>query len=182
VVADFSAAVFRQGPFTVTVDDHSYTFPSLTADKWLDVLAHPAWHVAVFRLCDDDAREAFTDRVEQGDADELELKRIVHAALAEAGGRTWWEVTRLSGIVLAQPTVIGSLFMRGARPDVCTLAAFLAAVWALVTQNGSDTERTQREMELTMPPPEALAEEEPEPISMDDLVARMRAAPGVSTR
>lgn len=181
-MAEFSTAVFRRGPFTVTVDELAYTFPALTADRWLDVLAHPAWHAEVFRLCDDDAREAFTDRVERGEAGTTELMRIVHAAVAEAGGRTWWEVTRLAGILLGQPTVIGTLLMRGVRPDTCTLAACLAAVWSLVTQNGTEMERAQREMELTAPPPEALAEEEPEPMSMDELVARMRAAPGVSTR
>lgn len=181
-MADFSTAVFRRGPFTVTVGEYSYTFPALSAAVWLDILSQRSWVTGVLGLCDDDAYQAFVDRAEQGDADEGELKRIAHAAIAEAAGRPWWEATRLAGVCLHQPTVVGTMLMRGVQPDSCTLAAFLAIVWSLLTQNGTDLERTQREMELTMPPPEALEEDQPAPMALDDLVARMRAAPGVSTR
>lgn len=181
-MADFSTAAFRREPFTVDVDGHEYTFPALSAAAWLDVLAQPGWSMLVFWLCDDGAHQAFVDRVERGDAGKAELTRIIHAAMSAAGGRPWWEVERLAGICLAQPTVLGTVLMRGVDPARCTLAAFLAVVWTLIMQNGSDTERTQREMEITAPPPEALEEEQPEPVGMEELVARMRAAPGVSTR
>ena len=181
-MAEFSAAAFRQGPFTVEVGGYSYVFPALSAAQWLDAMAQPGWDTEVFRLCDDEAHQAFVDRADSGDADRAELLRVVHLAIAEAGGRNWWEVVRLSGICLAQPAFLGSILLRGIDPSRCTLAAFLAVAWSLITQNGSETERAMREMELTTPPPEALDEEEPEPVDMNELVARMRAAPGVSTR
>lgn len=181
-MADFSTAAFRRGPFTVEVAGHPYTFPALSAAEWLDILAQPGWATEVFRLCDDESHQGFVDRAQDGDADKAEFVRIVHAAVAEAGGRSWWEVTRLAGVCLGNPSFLGALLMRGLDPGRCTLAAFLAVAWSLITQNGSETERAMREMELTTPPPEALDEEEPEPVDMNELVARMRAAPGVSTR
>lgn len=181
-MAEFSTAAFRQGPFTVEVGGHLYVFPALSAAQWLDTLAQPGWDTEVFRLCDDEAHEAFVERADNGEADRPELLRIVHLAVAEAGGRNWWEVTRLAGICLGQPSFLGSILLRGIDPSRCTLAAFLAVAWSLITQNGTEMEHAQREMELTTPPPEALEEEQPEPVSMEDLVARMRAAPGVSTR
>lgn len=181
-MADFPTAVFRQDPFTVTVDDRPYTFPALNAAQWLDVMAQRNWTGHVLALCDTEAHEGFVDRAERGEADHAELLRIVHAAVAEAGGRNWWEVTRLVAGCLSQPSFLGALLMRGLDPSRCTLAAFLAVAWSVMTQNGSDMERATREMELTTPPPEALEEHEPEPMDMNELVARMRAAPGVSTR
>lgn len=162
------------------VDGHPYTFPPLPAAVWLDVLSRPAWPYHVLTLADEASHEAFTDRAERGEAGWPELIRVAHAALSAAAGRPWWEAQRLAWTCLTGPNVTGAVLMRGVDPQGVTLAAFLAVVWVLLTQNGDDMKRAQMEMDLTMPPPEAVEEMQAQEVSMEDLVARMRQAPGVS--
>lgn len=179
-MADFAPAAFRSTPITLDVDGHPYTFPAMSAARWLELLSAPAWTLDVFRLTDDAAYEEFLARVDAGAAGPRDMTKVANAALAEAAGRSWWEALRLAHVATGAPTVLGSILLRGVDPERLTLAAFLAVVWVVVMQGRDDMARTQLEMELTTPPPEALEEEGVPEMDMATLVASMRAAPGVS--
>lgn len=178
-MADHPSALFRTEPFTVTVDGRDYVFPHIAADRWMDMLSRPDWVSRVFHLLDDDSYSRFVDLAESGDVGVEELKRLVFAVLSEAAGRPWWEALRLAGSVNHSMPLAGAVLMRGLDPSRITLAAFLAVVWSVIMQNKSGTERAQAEMELSMPHEDATEDDIPEP-DMGDLVARMRAAPGIS--
>lgn len=153
------------------------TFPALTAAQWLELLAEGNWPVRVLHRIPDDQYDAF---LSLPDLDRARLMRLSRLILETAGGRRWWEVQRVAESVISSPQVLGAVLLRGVDPERMTLAAFVCVVWALLTQSGDDMQRAQAEMELTMPPPEAL-EDEPEPVyEMQDLVTRMRSLPGVS--
>lgn len=178
-MADFAPAAFRRGPFTVEADGLTYTFPALSAAEWLDTLAYTSWPAAVLHRVPDAQYEAF---LAIPDLDKSHLLRMAHAVLEGAGGRPWWQVERVAHAVLGAPNLLGGVLLRGVDPERMTLAAFVSAVWVLLTQSGDDMQRAQMEMELTAPPPEALEEQGPQEMSMDDMVAMMRGVPGMSTR
>lgn len=177
-MADHPHALFRTEPFTVTVDCQEYVFPHLPADQWMAMLAHPDWITHVFHRLDEDGYTAFLDRAETGDAGVDELKRIGFAVLTEAAGRPWWEAVRLAGSCNVNLSLAGTVLSRGIDPSRMSIAAFLAVVWSVIMQGRDATQRAQVEMELSVPPEDA-TDEVPEP-DINDLVARMRAAPGVS--
>lgn len=176
-MADFGSAAFRRGPFTVELDGASYVFPALNAAQWLELLARRDWPLAIVQRMPDESYERF---IEHPQVDAQYLERLACAVLSSAGGRTWWETFRLAHIVLSNPSVLGSVLMRGTDPERLTLAAFLSCVRVLVMQNLEEIQRTQLDMELTMPPPEVLEREPVQEMSMEDLVAQMRGIPGVS--
>lgn len=179
-MADFSAAAFRRGPIELDIDGHHYTLPAMSAAQWLDLLSGPVWALEVFRRVDDTAYGEFLARVDAGDAGVREMTRVANEALAAAAGRSWWEALRLAHIATGAPTVLGSILLRGVDPEHLTLAAFLSVTWVVVMQGRDDMARTQLEMELGTPPPEALEEAGEPEMDMATLVASMRAAPGVS--
>lgn len=177
MVADFPSAAFRRGPFTVDLDGTSYVFPAMNAAQWLDLLVRRDWPLAVVQQMPEESYDHFTG---QPEVNARYLERLACAALATAGGRTWWETFRLAHIVTSNPNVLGSVLMRGTDPERLTLAAFLSCVRVMIMQGLEEIQRTQLDMELTMPPPEALEAEGPQEMSMEDLVAQMRGIPGVS--
>lgn len=177
-MADNPYALFRTEPFTVTVDGREYVFPHLPADRWMAMLAHRDWITPVFHLIDEEAYTAFLDRAEAGGASVDDLKRIGFAVLTEAAGRPWWEAVRLAGSCNANLGLAGTVLARGIDPSRMSIAAFLAVVWSAIMQGRDATQRAQVEMELSLPPEDAMGDM-PEP-DVNELVARMRAAPGVS--
>lgn len=177
-MADFAAVSFRRAPFEVEHGSRVWQVPYLDAGQWMDLLSYPDWTVRLFWLLDPGAQEDFQAQAQAGDAAPEELTGAMCAALESASGRRWWEALRIAQMCRSTPNLVGALFLRGLDPERMTLAALLATAWMLATQNASDIQRTQLEMELTMPPP-GVGLETDEP-TMEDLVARMRNVPGMS--
>lgn len=158
-MADFSSAVFRDTPVTVTQDGRDYVFPVLTAQQWLAAMAQrERWPVLVLHHADADSIETFLDEAEAGRADADALLRLARAVLAESAGRPWWEAERLCVLALSRPELLGEVLSRGVDPARMTIAAFLAVLWSRVVQGVSETERMAAQAQLSAPPPEALPE------------------------
>jgi len=158
-VADFSTASFRDTPIEVEYNGCTYSFPVLSAQRWLTMLSdRNRWPVRVLHHAEPESYERFMDEAEAGRATRDDLVFLARKVLSESAGRSWWEVERLCNAVLTSPNLTGDVLSRGVDPDRLTLAAFLAVVWARATQGAKQTERMQMEAELMAPPPEALAD------------------------
>lgn len=176
-MTDLLRAAFRSQPVRVESDGFAYVFPHLTAARWLERLAEPGWTRAVMQLADDASFEAFLCRAEDGEAGPDDMHKVARSVLARVAGRPWWEAEKLIA-VLDSPLLLGSVLGQGADPESLTLAAFLAVVHAALLR-GQDAEgRMKLEAELFAPPPEAV-DDLPEDEQMADVVARMRAVPGM---
>lgn len=176
-MADLGPAAFRRDPFPVQVGDDTYTFPALSAARWLDILSSDRWMVTVLRQLEIEEYERFLDRPELTPQD---VRKFACAALAGAGGRPWYQVLRLAATVLDSADALGAVLLRGIDPERMTLAAFTSCVWVLMTQSGDQMQRMQTEMQLTMPPPEILPEEiEEQEMTMEEMVAAARSVPGM---
>lgn len=125
----------------------------------------------------------FIDKVESDELDAGDVRTFAHSALAQSAGRPWWEAQRLIGACFNDGgRLLGTVLMRGVDPSRMTLAAFLACVWAKLTENADVTSLAKLESELLVPPPEA-TEDERAAVDEDvfTMVERMRAMPGVRT-
>jgi hypothetical protein len=183
-VPDLRTAAFRTEPFTITYNGQALTFRHEPASVWLDVQSRASWVYAICQLADVASYERMLDAVSDGVLRTDDMPRIARAALAEAGGRAWWEVERLISVVYGDGDggrLLGALVLAGVDPTRITLAAFCSAVWARLTQ-GADTMQTMKlESQLTIPPAEASEEEvTASEEGFGDPVARLRQLPGVS--
>lgn len=180
---DLRSAAFRTEPFRITYQGLELAFRYEPAAVWMDALNKRSWVYHVLQFQDTDTHERMLDAIGQGEMSEADLPRIARAALAEAGGRAWWEIDRLTQVVYSDGgRLLGSLVLAGVDPMRITLAAWCAAVWARLVQ-GADTQQTMKiESQLVVPPPEAT---EDELAAADEAfgnvdVARLRQMPGIS--
>jgi len=179
-VADLGPAVFRDGPFSVTVAEHHYLFRHEPAATWARALFASSWILQVLHLMDPESYEEMLDRIQEGSVSQEHVRRIAHAALADAGGRPWWEVERLVRACGSNDgRLLGRVVLAGVDPARVTLAAFCAAVWAAATEGAGPEDMLKMESMLTVPPPDALAEEAVPVENPDEVVARLRQLPGV---
>lgn len=179
-MAELAAAAFRTGPFTITVDGSGYTFPSLTALRWLEILPDRRWALHLVQAMDSDSYERFLTGAEGGRIQPDGLVRIARAALAEAAGRPWWEAERLVMAALGNDRILGRVMMSGPDLERITLAVFCAVTWSVITHGAGPEDMLKLESQLTVPPPEALAEEIPQEQDLASLAQRLRQLPGVS--
>lgn len=158
-MAEFAAASFREDPYAVEMDGHTYVFPVLSAAKWLALLTDAnGWPARVLHHADADSYEAFLDQVEAGVLGPADVTRLARLVFAEQAGRSWWEAERLARSVLGTPALTAAVLVRGLDPSRLTLAAFLAVVWSRATEGASQADRMAMEAQLMAPPPEAMAE------------------------
>lgn len=186
-MADFRSAAFRSVPFTISLGagmlTREFPFPVLTAQEWLKFLGSGNWVVHVVSALPDEAHERFVDCVESGELGTADVTSFAHSALAQSGGRPWWEAERLVGTCFADGgRLLGTVLGQGIDPSRMTLAVFLACVWATLTKGADATGMAKLESELVVPPPEATAQERAElEEDMYGMVERFRGMPGVRT-
>lgn len=178
-MSDALRAAFSRDPLTVQADGITYRIPYRPAAPWLALLASANWHMAVFRLVDGAAYEAFMERAEDGQAGAGELARMAHAALTVAAGRPWWEAERLVG-TLSDPSLLGAVLRSGVDPETLSLAAFLAVVYSVLVTGQDTAGRMKIDAELSVPPPEAAGDDMDD--DMTSVVEAMRRLPGVRAR
>lgn len=179
---DLRSAAFRTTPFTIEVKGVSLIFPSVPATAWLDVVSTDHYPTQTLGLMEWESHERFLDAIGSGRLDVSDLLRIAHKALAEAGGRPWWEVLRLTNSAFEQSgRLLGALLCSGVRPESMTLAAFCACVWATVTKGADATEMMKAESRLMVPPPNADLDEIPEDDDFQAMARRAQSMPGIRT-
>ena len=160
-----------------------FPFPVLPAGDWLEIFGKNNWIIATVNSTPADAYEELLNGVESGELGTADVLAFAHSALAQSAGRPWWEAERLIGACFNDSgRLLGPVFLHGVDPSRLTLAAFLACVWAKLTENADATALAKLESELLVPPPEATEDER---AAVDDdvfsMVERMRAMPGVRT-
>lgn len=180
-MADLGHAAYGRSGVWAEADGHQYFFPYAPAGAWLDRITDPHhFAVRVIHLMDPDFHELFLDRIEESAHARQDILQLARSAIAAASGRKWWEAERLSHLACTD-TVIGSVMATGADPERMSLAAYLSLVWVTVARNLDENKRMSIEMELTMPPPEAVDEAVPETMDLNSTVAMLRSLPGVRT-
>lgn len=179
-MADIRSAAFRTQPFPVTVRGVEFQFPSVPASQWLDAFSHPTFHLIVFRMMDAEQTGVFLDALDSGRLDVEDYEKLANAALTEASGRPWWETWKLMSAVVNQESggrLLGTLVLEGVDASSITLAAWCAAVWALLTRNADTAQLMKLEMQISMPPP-GVEDDEWDNDDFDAVAARMRSIPG----
>lgn len=147
------AEILAAPEIDVTVGGETYTIPELPARDWLLALLDDNWVTAVVPGLLDDP-ETLTTGLLVGTVDVDELVTAVHAAVAVASGRTWWEAMHLVGISDDDTGAIaGELLLSGINPDRVTLAGWCAAVYQLCVRNQDDKGRTRFDASIALPPP-----------------------------
>lgn len=172
---DLRSAAFRTTPFTVTYKGVVLRFPPLSAAEWIDALGSD-----VLGLTDD--YDALLDAVGAGTITRQDLPRIANRAVAEAGGRPWWETQRLIAALLSQESggrLLGAVLATGVQPERVTLAAFCSVIWSVITKGADPTELMKAESRLQVPPPDAELDEIPEDDDFGAITRRMQNMPGM---
>lgn len=172
-MASLSEAAFRTGPFEIELNGHRLVFPHLTADRWTTAMF--SGDLSVVQLMTPEQFDLLLDLIEDESLSVEDVHRVARKAVAEAAGRPWWEAERLVASVF-EPTgrILGNLMLSGVRPETMTLAAWCAAVWALITRNADGTDLMKAEMQLSVPPAEA----DEDDLAQDDFEAAVRRAQG----
>lgn len=180
-MADLARAAFARGPLTVSVAGADFTFPYMSAGVWLDMMTDPDWVIRVLRSMTPDTYERLMGQLETGRFGRDDLVRVVRAALAEAGGRDWWELERLiSALNTADGRTLGAIMAGGADPDRMSLAAFCAVIWRTLTKGAEQTDLMRLETEMSVPPAEAVAAGDvSDEIDLQATVQQLRNMPGV---
>lgn len=177
-------AAFRTRPFTVQRAGLDLVFTHRPASEWIADLVTDHYPVRILQSMEARSYEQMMDAAEAGRITRDDLVPLAHQALAEAGGRVWWETANLVGAVVREPTgrLLGELVLAGVRPETMTLAAYCAAVWARLVQNADATQLMKLEAQLTMPPAGVPLDEMPD--DTDDFAAtaqRLQNMPGIRT-
>lgn len=180
-MADLGHAAYGRSGVWAEAAGHRYLFPYAPAGTWLDRMTDPHhFAVRVIHLMDPDFHELFLDRIEENTHARRDILQLARAAIAAASGRKWWEAERLAHLACAD-TVIGSVMATGADPERMSLAAYLSLVWVTVAKNLDENKRMAVEMELTLPPPEAVEQNDVPEMDLSSTVAMLRNLPGVRT-
>lgn len=151
--------MLRPLPVRVTAGAARLTVQPAMADVWLDALnAGDPIRAIVPGMCDTAGREDLALALIHGKATAPAIIDAAWSAMAEAGGRQWWEVMRLARISM-QPDVFATLLMEGVRPETVTLPAWLACTYRVCTRNAEEKDRNQFDFDLMNPPPGVAVEQ-----------------------
>lgn len=177
---DLRSAAFRTIPFTVHYKGTPFRFPPLPASEWIEAICDAA--PAVLTLMETDSYDVFLDAIGDGSLVTSDLQGIANRAVAEAGGRPWWEVQRLIGSLLHPESggrLLGAVLATGVQPERVTLAAFCAVIWFTVTKGADATELMKAESKLSVPPSGIDLDEIPEDDDFEAAARRMQNTPGM---
>lgn len=181
-MTDLGHVAFGRSPVKATDGENTYVFPYVSAAEWLDRLTdRERGVVRVLQLMDQESYEIFLDRLLGMDKDHNRFViKVARSAMAAASGRPWWEAERLAQLACGD-VILGMVLSTGADPDRMSLAAFCALVWTVTAKNLDENKRLQLEAEVTMPPPEAVEQNDVPEMDLSSTVAMLRNLPGVRT-
>jgi hypothetical protein len=178
-VADHRGAAYRSLPFRVTSGSLSVEFPAVPASQWLSILTGEGGRRGVLQLLPAGQMDALLDALSAGQATVQDVSRITQSAVTEASGYPWWQAEMLiSSVVGEDRRVLGGLVLAGVDPERITLAAYCAAVWALLTRNASEESLMKLEAQMMTPPPGVDIDELDEVEDFDAVARSLRATPG----
>jgi hypothetical protein len=144
-------AAIRRTPTTVEVAGHPVTVPYRTAGDWLVALADSRPSLALMRVADEPSRAWLIKQLARGVLD-ADAAAASYEALAQAGGRPWWETQRLL-VLGAEPSVLGHLVLAGVDPWERSVGEWCAAVYTLMTRNAKPEDAFKIDSQLAAPPP-----------------------------
>lgn len=181
-MTSLQAAAFSRTPFTIEVRGVRLSWPYANAETWLARMADAQWATEILSSMDAVSYDAMLEALLTEQLVRDDLRQVLNQAMGAAGGRPWWEVQRLTGGVLAQDgKLMGRLALAGVQPATMSLAVYLAAAWAAITQGLTGADLMKAEAELMAPPPEITLEEARGlEMSTTQIVSTLRGLPGVS--
>lgn len=149
-------ASIRSAPIQVEIAGWEYVIEPVPAGRWIEAVVSREW-AAIFPalLCDRELEQDVWRLVIAGKAGHDDLEAAAKAALAAAGGRSWWEAQRLVFAATSErtsATVLGGLVRAGFDFMSRPLGAFLDAVYSFALDGCSEDQRIKLEMELKTPP------------------------------
>jgi len=172
----------RPAAISVPLGGFSFTIPSLPAAQWITAISDTHMEMAVLPGLLP-PREAW--RLEEMLMDEhvsnQQLNLSVYRAISDASGRDWWQTLRLVGAAADETgRILGELELRGVDPHAMTLARWVSAVYALLTQNMDEKELFKFSANLMLVPGIEGLEIEDRPDDAAQVMAMLRTMPGVS--
>lgn len=150
------SAAWGDWEVAVTVGGRRVRIPPRTAADWL--LA--AWHGGGIKYLMELADPEDVDWISMALLDdELDLDAATaaaHEVLEMASGWRWWIAENLLlGSGAAWPQIGGELMLRGVRPAAVSVGQWLAAVYSVLTRNGTEKDVAAFNQKIAMPPPTA---------------------------
>lgn len=178
-MSDLRRAAFRQEPFKVHHQDSCLEFRHASAEEWLELLGSLSYPISLNKLVSSDTWDEALTRLADGTLSMDDFRYLIRKGLGEAAARPWWEAERILGACLEEPRLLGQVLLSGLDPSRITLAAFTAAVWALLTKGLDDTGLMKLESQILVPPPDADLNDMPADEDFTELARKLRSAPGI---
>lgn len=154
-----------------------YEVPYRPAGHWLGVMADKSPTTILARMVDDAEGEEILMSMAEGVITRQQLQDASLKLLTEASGWKWWEAFKLA-LCSDEPATLGRLVLSGARPWEVSLAEWLAATYALFTQNAKPEDQFKFDAMLSAPPP-GFDDEWDDKAAFDSMVQAARSMPGM---
>lgn len=147
----------------IQIGDKLYQIPALPAVVWLDILAdeQPDLLGVLPGLVDDpDCGDHLTELMLDGSWTAEDYEETVLAVVAVASGRYWWTAFRLLGAAkdpLIGDWLRGNLVLHHIDAEKLSLAAWLDALYAIMTKNMDPDRCAKFDAQLNQPPADGKA-------------------------
>lgn len=147
----------------IQIGDKLYQIPALPAVTWLDILAadQPDLLDVLPGLIDDPACSGhLNDLLLDGTWTREDYEETVLAIIAVASGRYWWTTFRLLGAAkdpLIGDWLRGNLVLHHIDAEKLSLAAWLDALYAIMTKNMDPDRCAKFDAQLNQPPADSKA-------------------------
>lgn len=163
MAGDLLATVKPRPVEDIGIGDRVYRIPAHPAIVWLDVLADDdltMWNIIPGLVEEDECEEHLEELLLADGIARDDYLQIVYDTIAAASGRYWWVAMRLIGIATDPQHgdfIRGNLVLHHIDARELSLAAWLDALYAIVTQRMDANAAAKFDNLLNQPPPNSKA-------------------------
>lgn len=148
-------ASLRPVGIVVQLGDWEYEIAPRGAAQWIEAHLQGSASAIIPGMFTPEDRAVLRRDWVLGNVSTDEILGAARLALGTAGGRRWWEVSRLVSAATdaeAWPLVAGDMARRGVDIGNLSLGAFCDAVYAFIMHNADEEKRLQARFEISRPP------------------------------
>jgi hypothetical protein len=143
----------RVQPCPVVVGGVTYTVAAVDAGGWLVALTSDLHDSVVPGLLLAEDRLAVVRRLMVGGVESDALWAAARDVIEVVSGHRWWQALYLVGYAeQGHGALYGRLLLAGVRPEGITFAAWCAAMFAMITRDMDEAQRTRFDASFLMPP------------------------------
>ena len=174
-----SRTPFSDDALTVDLGGERVAIPHRNAVEWINAI-HGPQSVAglVVILARETSRELILDALSTGDLENEQLSKASYDLLKMAAPFYSWWVTAKLLILSGKPEVLGRTVLAGMDPWSLTVAQWVTAIYALLTEHADEKGRFKFDAMLQTPPA-GIEDDDWGDESFDAMVAQARRMPGM---